>query len=110
MHPTTSFLNRYECSKKVAWRADEGRALNEPVSYPKGNLQVWHVVEEGFGDKEKAAAVTSLAKQKLKAVKQEKSDADVSTSAKKAKGKRASGSSVKIKTEPSGTKSKRQRK
>ena len=45
---TDFFLAHYDCCKPVAWRADMARAACVPVSYPKGNLQVWHLKSNGF--------------------------------------------------------------
>lgn len=44
------FLNRYTCTKTAAWRGDQARSCHEPLSYPKGNLQVWRLNREGFAD------------------------------------------------------------
>jgi hypothetical protein len=44
------FLSRYTCTKSVAWRGDKARPCHTPLSYPKGNLQVWRVHREGFAD------------------------------------------------------------
>ena len=41
-------LREYPCSKPIAWRASEARALKLPVQYPKGQVQVWHVFDTGF--------------------------------------------------------------
>jgi hypothetical protein len=43
-----AFLALYDCSKPVAWRADAARACAAPLPYPKGNLQLWHLLGEGF--------------------------------------------------------------
>lgn len=43
-------LREYPCAKPMAWRAAEGRALDTPVPYPKGQVQVWHVYKHGFTD------------------------------------------------------------
>jgi hypothetical protein len=45
------FVSHYpECSKKFAWRASSAVPCKMPVHYPKGQVQIWHVCEEGFGD------------------------------------------------------------
>jgi hypothetical protein len=44
------FLSRYTCTKTVAWRGDKARPCRTPLSYPKGNLQVWRVHREDFAD------------------------------------------------------------
>ena len=44
------FLQRYDCTKASAWRADAARPCARPVPYPRGALQVWHLYEEDFGD------------------------------------------------------------
>lgn len=42
------YLARYDCSKPFAWRADCGRAFAEPIAYPRGQVQVWHIKRGGF--------------------------------------------------------------
>lgn len=54
-------LDRYDCTKTTAWRADAAVAAPRPISYPKGNLQVWHLCEEGFAQAADAANVLRLA-------------------------------------------------
>ena len=54
------FLNRYDCSKRFAWRADLGRTLPRPVAYPKGQVQVWHLKAGGFTGTDPAGDVASL--------------------------------------------------
>lgn len=44
------FLQNYDCSKPVAWRADAARCCSTPLPYPKGNLQVWHLTRGGFAE------------------------------------------------------------
>lgn len=55
------FLSHYDCAKPVAWRADMARPCARPLSYPKGQLQVWHLARSGFASKEDAAALAALA-------------------------------------------------
>jgi hypothetical protein len=55
------FLRRYDCTKKSAWRADASRPCAQPVAYPRGALQVWHLYEEGFADAAEAEQVLDLA-------------------------------------------------
>lgn len=45
------FVSHYPaCSKKFAWRAGIAVPCKAPVAYPKGQVQIWHVCEEGFPD------------------------------------------------------------
>ena len=56
------FLQRYDCTKPVCWRADAARACVQPIPYPKGQLQVWHLTRGGFtGKHTDAAAILALA-------------------------------------------------
>ena len=61
------YLQRYDCTKATAWAAD--RAAPVPASadghlpYPKGNLQVWHVTEEGFTNNADIQRLSALIKQ-----------------------------------------------
>ena len=57
------YLAGYDCSKPVAWRADSARCITWPLSYPKGQLQVWHVCRGGFADGADAEGLLSLARE-----------------------------------------------
>ena len=69
-------LREYPCSKPMAWRAAEGRALDAPVPYPKGQVQVWHVYKHGFtdgpADAEKLLALTASSGKRQKKTKNKK--------------------------------------
>ena len=55
-------LGMYDCSKPVAWRADDARALPSGAApYAKGNLQIWHVTKNGFTDACQGAELLALA-------------------------------------------------
>jgi hypothetical protein len=56
------FLARYDCSKPTAWRADSARACATPLSYPKGNLQLWHLLKGGFARPAEGALLLGLAR------------------------------------------------
>ena len=57
---TDPMLRLYECSKPVAWRADRARPC-DPIAYPKGQLQLWHLQTGGFGDKRCVKLLLELA-------------------------------------------------
>jgi hypothetical protein len=44
------FMQQYKCHKPFCWETDQGYTLQKSISYPKGQLQIWHVYDEGFGD------------------------------------------------------------
>ena len=68
---TDPFLSRYICSKPVAWRADSARACATPLSYPKGQVQVWHLKPGGFSHAADAKTLRDLADQLMGGVKAE---------------------------------------
>ena len=41
-------LREYPCSKPMAWRAECGLHLSRSISYPKGQVNIWHLYNEGF--------------------------------------------------------------
>ena len=51
-----AFMQQYLCSKPFCWRADAGSALPRPIPYPKGNLQIWNVYDDAFGNASDAGA------------------------------------------------------
>ena len=56
------FLALYDCTKPVAWRADAARACAAPLPYPKGNLQIWHLMKSGFAKPSDSAELLQLAR------------------------------------------------
>ena len=57
------YLAGYDCSKPVAWRASSARSTTRPFSYPKGQLQVWHVCRGGFADGADADSLLAMARE-----------------------------------------------
>ena len=54
------YLQAYDCAKSFAWRADAAVACSKLMPYPRGNLQVWHLTEEGFAETSDAHHVLGL--------------------------------------------------
>ena len=68
------FLQNYTCTKTSAWRADAASPCAEPLSFPKGALQLWRVYRQGFADAadEKKLLGLLVKQEKKAAVKKEK--------------------------------------
>jgi hypothetical protein len=67
------FVAHYpECSKKFAWKASGAVPCKLPVQYPKGQVQIWHVCEEGFGEDDGQKRLLALLPKAEKGIKEEK--------------------------------------
>lgn len=91
---TDPMLRLYDCSKPVAWRAARARPC-APISYPKGQLQLWHLQTSGFGDKTSGKALLELARQPDDQGAKVKAEPRVKT---KTAGSASSGARVKLET------------
>jgi hypothetical protein len=60
---TDPLLSMYDCSKPVAWSASKSVALDSPVSYPSGQVQIWKTKGEKFGEAGGKAKLEALLKQ-----------------------------------------------
>mmetsp|Transcript_14197 Transcript_14197/g.16462 ORF Transcript_14197/g.16462 Transcript_14197/m.16462 type:complete len:243 (+) Transcript_14197:242-970(+) len=53
---TCPFMKEYQCSKAFCWEANAGVPLKNPISYPKGNLQIWNLYDDGFTNAKEGGA------------------------------------------------------